>query len=154
MYHSLYSSCAKLQEIYFVFLKIPENMVYMADVVPLWFGFWVCNGIYSKYYRSIPLYFMQKYVPCTVFSAIVHRRGAACMPACRLVEYLEYLRLMPRSNPRDWGLVVPPTRRPPPPSARLAFSASAFQPEARQPALTDPEPECSPISSSRSLCVY
>ena len=45
---SLYSSYAKLQGIYSVFLKIPENMVVSANIVPFWVGFWEYSAIHSK----------------------------------------------------------------------------------------------------------
>ena len=47
--HSLYSSYAKLQVIYSIFLKIPENVVFLANIVPFWVGFWEYSGIHSKY---------------------------------------------------------------------------------------------------------
>ena len=46
---SLYYSYAKLQGIYSVFLKVQENMVYLANVVPFSAGFWDYNGIYSEF---------------------------------------------------------------------------------------------------------
>ena len=47
--NSLYSSYAGVHGIYSVFVIIPENMVYLTNIVSFRIGFWEDAGIYSKY---------------------------------------------------------------------------------------------------------
>ena len=68
--HSLYSSYVKVQVIYSVFLKIPENMVYLANGL-------ILGRILGNMVEYIPTILEVFYIPCrniprTEFSVAVH----------------------------------------------------------------------------------